>query len=108
MDKLSIKGGRPLHGEVTISGAKNAALPILCASLLSSDSISLSNVPALNDIETTLALLKQLGVQSHRPSNGIVELNAAGVNHFEAPYELVITMLVYLLDIVTLLAYFVD
>jgi len=106
MDKLSIKGGRPLHGEVTISGAKNAALPILCASLLSSDSISLSNVPALNDIETTLALLKQLGVQSHRPSNGIVELNAAGVNHFEAPYELVKTMRASILVLGPLLARF--
>jgi UDP-N-acetylglucosamine 1-carboxyvinyltransferase len=92
MDKLLITGGRRLTGEVTISGAKNAALPILCASLLTADTITLTNVPALNDIGTTLRLLGRLGVQSSRSGDGTVSLNAAQVTSLEAPYELVKTM----------------
>jgi UDP-N-acetylglucosamine 1-carboxyvinyltransferase len=61
MQKLIIQGGRPLNGEITISGAKNAALPILCASLLTHESLKISNVPALHDISTMLSLLKQIG-----------------------------------------------
>ncbi|MBL8510446.1 MAG: UDP-N-acetylglucosamine 1-carboxyvinyltransferase, partial [Betaproteobacteria bacterium] len=57
MDKLKIRGGKPLHGEVRISGAKNAALPILAASLLTAEPLALSNVPRLNDISTMLKLL---------------------------------------------------
>ena len=60
MQKLKIRGGNPLHGEVRISGAKNAALPILCASLLAADTLKLHNVPALNDIGTMLKLLQQM------------------------------------------------
>ena len=62
MDKLAIVGGRPLHGEVRISGAKNAALPILAATLLADGPVSLGNVPQLNDIATTIKLLKRMGV----------------------------------------------
>ncbi|TFL15737.1 UDP-N-acetylglucosamine 1-carboxyvinyltransferase [Pusillimonas caeni] len=92
MDKLSITGGRRLHGEITVSGAKNAALPILCASLLCSDDITLHNVPALKDIGTTLKLLQQMGVRSQQPEAGTVTLNASQVDSLEAPYELVKTM----------------
>jgi len=67
MDKLSITGGKRLNGEITVSGAKNAALPILCAALLSSEDITLQNVPALKDISTTLTLLEKLGVRSNKP-----------------------------------------
>ena len=61
MQKLIIQGGIPLHGEITISGAKNAALPVLCAALLTQESLKISNVPALQDITTMLSLLKQMG-----------------------------------------------
>src|SRR5690606_41437137 len=66
MDKLLIQGGRPLQGKVVISGAKNAALPILCASLLTADPLELDNVPALRDIGTTLTLLQRMGVRAER------------------------------------------
>ncbi|MDS1139964.1 UDP-N-acetylglucosamine 1-carboxyvinyltransferase [Pusillimonas sp. SM2304] len=92
MDKLHITGGNRLNGEITISGAKNAALPILCASLLTADTVTLQNVPALNDIGTTLRLLKQMGVQSDHSKDGVVHLDASQVNSLEAPYELVKTM----------------
>lgn len=92
MDKLSITGGNRLNGEITVSGAKNAALPILCASLLTSDDVTLENVPALKDIGTTLKLLEQLGVTSQQPQAGCVNLNAAKIGSLEAPYELVKTM----------------
>src|SRR3546814_755526 len=92
MDKLQIIGGNRLNGEITVSGAKNAALPILCASLLTADSITLQNVPDLNDIGTTLRLLGRMGVQSEHGRDGVVQLNAAQVHTLEAPYELVKTM----------------
>ncbi len=91
MDKLVISGGHRLHGEVAISGAKNAALPILCAALLSSEPLTLSNVPDLNDIGTMLRLLKQMGVNISRDGN-TVTLDAAGLDQPVAPYELVKTM----------------
>ena len=62
MDKLVIEGGRPLEGEVWVSGAKNAALPILCAALLTREPLVLSNVPQLNDVKTMRSLLSQMGV----------------------------------------------
>ncbi|NYT58654.1 UDP-N-acetylglucosamine 1-carboxyvinyltransferase [Alcaligenaceae bacterium] len=106
MDKLHITGGNRLAGEVTISGAKNAALPILCASLLTADTITLHNVPALNDIGTTLKLLKQLGVQSDHSQDGLVHLDASRVDSLEAPYELVKTMRASILVLGPLLARF--
>ena len=66
MDKLRITGGNLLKGEINVSGAKNAALPILCAGLLTADTITLTNVPRLNDISTTLKLLGQMGVRCDR------------------------------------------
>lgn len=92
MDKLRIQGGQPLQGEVTISGAKNAALPILCASLLTEDTLELDNVPELNDIQTTLRLLRQLGVTAENGRQGRVALCAANIASLEAPYDLVKTM----------------
>ncbi len=92
MDKLLITGGNRLNGEITVSGAKNAALPILCASLLTQDTLTLSNVPALKDIGTTLKLLSQMGVQAHRNGDDVVTLTADQVNSVEAPYDLVKTM----------------
>ena len=64
MQKLAIQGGIPLRGEVRISGAKNAALPIMCASLLTSDALQLSNVPELHDVATMRKLLEQMGVKA--------------------------------------------
>ncbi|MDR3395159.1 MAG: UDP-N-acetylglucosamine 1-carboxyvinyltransferase [Parasulfuritortus sp.] len=91
MDKLVIQGGQKLSGEVTISGAKNAALPILCAVLLTAEPLELTNVPDLNDIGTMLKLLEQMGVKVSR--NGAnVTLDASGLNNPVAPYEMVKTM----------------
>ncbi len=92
MDKLLIQGGVPLTGEVRISGAKNATLPILCASLLSADTLSLQNVPHLRDVTTTLNLLGQMGVEVSLDEKLGVGLTAANVHNLSAPYELVKTM----------------
>ena len=92
MDKLAIVGGKPLDGEVRISGAKNAALPILAATLLAEGPVTLRNVPKLNDIATTLKLLKRMGVAAEHRDDGSVTVDAAGINEFIAPYELVKTM----------------
>lgn len=106
MDKLRITGGNRLQGEVTISGAKNAALPILCAGLLSADEVTLENVPALNDISTTLRLLCRLGVAATRGDDGRVSLRADKVDNLEAPYDLVKTMRASILVLGPLLARF--
>jgi len=106
MDKLQIVGGNRLNGEITVSGAKNAALPILCASLLTADTITLQNVPYLNDIGTTLRLLGRMGVRSERSGDGVVQLNAAQVDSLEAPYELVKTMRASILVLGPLLSRF--
>ncbi len=92
MDKLLIQGGVPLTGEVRISGAKNATLPILCASLLTADTLSLQNVPHLRDVTTTLNLLAQMGVEVSLDEKLGVGLTAANVHNLSAPYELVKTM----------------
>ena len=91
MDKLAIVGGRPLHGELPVSGAKNAALPILAATLLADGPVSLTNVPQLNDIATTIKLLKRLGVTIAQQGDR-VDVDASTINEFIAPYELVKTM----------------
>ena len=103
MDKLVITGGARLAGEVAISGAKNAALPILCASLLSSEPLTLTNVPCLNDIGTMLKLLAQMGVKVEREGEN-VSLDASGLNNPVAPYELVKTMRASILVLGPLLA----
>ena len=91
MDKLIINGQRELYGDVYISGAKNAALPILIASLLSKEELKLKNVPNLFDIKTTELLLSALGVEISKTSSTII-LKAKKINDFNAPYELVKTM----------------
>jgi UDP-N-acetylglucosamine 1-carboxyvinyltransferase len=92
MDKLAIVGGKPLDGEIRISGAKNAALPILAATLLADGPVRLGNVPKLNDIATTLKLLKRMGVAAEHGDDDSVAVDAAGIKDFIAPYELVKTM----------------
>jgi UDP-N-acetylglucosamine 1-carboxyvinyltransferase len=91
MEKMIIEGGYRLVGEVPVSGAKNAALPLFAASLLVEDWITLRNVPALADIRTISRLLRMMGVKTEGDS-GTVRLNASGVHSFEAPYNLVKTM----------------
>ncbi len=104
MDKLLIEGGVPLAGEVSISGAKNAALPLLCAALLTEKPLHLSNVPHLNDVSTMLRLLVQMGVDvTLDEKNGLV-LNAGGLNKPEAPYDMVKTMRASILTLGPLLA----
>ena len=92
MDKLLIEGGTPLKGEVAISGAKNAALPILCAALLTREPLRLTNLPDLNDVRTMLKLLGQMGVKIERESANSVTLDASGLDNPVAPYEMVKTM----------------
>src|SRR5690242_14366064 len=92
MDKLAIVGGKPLDGEVRISGAKNAALPILAATLLAEGPVTLRNVPKLNDIATTLKLLKRMGVAAEHRDDGSVTADSSGIKELIAPYELVKTM----------------
>ena len=108
MDKLRIRGGRRLAGEVAISGAKNAALPELCAALLTADPVLLSNVPRLHDVTTMLRLLRQMGVaaeQSAEPE-ATVSLDASKVTNKEAPYDLVKTMRASILVLGPLVARF--
>lgn len=92
MDKLIITGGGPLHGELRISGAKNAALPILAATLLADHPVTVCNVPHLQDITTTMELLGQMGVYLVVDEKLNIEVNAATIRDFVAPYELVKTM----------------
>lgn len=105
MDKLIIQGGNRLHGEVTISGAKNAALPILCASLLAETPLHLSSIAALKDIDTTIKLLGMMGVKITRNASE-VSLDASEVASFEATYEMVKTMRASILVLGPLLARF--
>ncbi|AKJ69879.1 UDP-N-acetylglucosamine 1-carboxyvinyltransferase [Pandoraea thiooxydans] len=103
MDKLVIEGGGRLSGEIPVSGAKNAALPILCASLLSAEPIALSNVPELHDIHTMLKLLRQMGVTATRDGD-TVTIGAQHISRPEAPYDLVKTMRASILVLGPLLA----
>ncbi len=92
MDKLVIEGGVPLSGSVAVSGAKNAALPILTAALLTDEPLTIDNVPHLRDVSTMLNLLMQMGVATSLDEKGSVELRAANITDPVAPYELVKTM----------------
>lgn len=105
MDKLLITGGNRLHGEVVVSGAKNAALPILCAALLAETPLHLSSVPALKDVGSTIKLLEQMGVKTERHADK-VSLDASIVHTKEAPYEMVKTMRASILVLGPLLARF--
>ena len=91
MQKLSIQGGAPLAGEVRVAGAKNAALPVLCAALLTADAFRVSNMPDLNDVRTMVALLKTMGVKAAM-SAGAVDLDASQITSPVAGYDLVKTM----------------
>ncbi len=106
MDKLLIRGGRTLSGEVRISGAKNAALPELCATLLTAQPVTLANVPQLQDVATMLTLIRNMGVDIARQADGSVRVDAARLSSPEAPYELVKTMRASVLALGPLLARF--
>ncbi len=106
MDKLLIRGGRQLHGEVRISGAKNAALPELCAALLTAEPVTLANVPRLQDVATMLKLIRNMGVSAERSDDGTVRIDAGPLSSPEAPYELVKTMRASVLALGPLLARF--
>jgi len=105
LDKLLIQGQKRLNGEVTISGAKNAALPILIASILTDGKLTLTNVPRLNDILTTQKLLKVLGVEVESHQDEFI-LSAHSIKSFDAPYDLVKTMRASILVLGPLLARF--
>ena len=105
MDKLQIVGGKRLNGEISVSGAKNAALPILCAGLLTAGDVELSNVPRLHDVKTILKLLEQTGLKVTQDDENVT-LNGANITSLEAPYELVKTMRASILVLGPLLARF--
>ena len=105
MDKLSITGGKRLSGDITISGAKNAALPILCAGLLTADTLALANVPRLQDVATMQKLLRQMGL-SIEEKGDLLELCGRDIHSPEAPYEMVKTMRASILVLGPLLARF--
>ncbi len=104
MDKLIITGGMPLNGEIRISGAKNAALPILAAALLSEAPVIIGNIPHLHDITTTMELLGRMGVQLLVDEKMNIEIDSSTINSFDAPYELVKTMRASILVLGPLLA----
>jgi len=104
MDKLRIRGGRALEGEVRISGAKNAALPIMCATLLSAEPLRLANVPQLMDVRTMAKLLRQMGVEAAPPADGRMALHAREIRDPTAGYDLVKTMRASVLVLGPLLA----
>ncbi|HZY15067.1 MAG TPA: UDP-N-acetylglucosamine 1-carboxyvinyltransferase [Ramlibacter sp.] len=106
MDKLLIHGGRPLAGEVRISGAKNAALPELCAALLAPEPVTLQNIPRLQDVATMLKLIRNMGARADFASDGTVVIDAGDLHFPEAPYEMVKTMRASVLALGPLLARF--
>lgn len=106
MDRLIVSGGKPLRGEIRISGAKNAALPVLVASLLTDKPLRIGNVPHLQDITTTMELLGRIGVRLVVDEKMVVEADASNVTSLRAPYELVKTMRASILVLGPLLARF--
>ena len=106
MDKLIATGGIPLSGEVRISGAKNAALPVMISSLLTDQTLTISNIPHLHDITTTMELLAQFGVQLQVDEKLTIEADASQVNNLVAPYQLVKTMRASILVLGPLVARF--
>jgi UDP-N-acetylglucosamine 1-carboxyvinyltransferase len=104
VDRLLIQGGVPLAGEIQVSGAKNAALPVLCASLLTADTLQVTNVPQLRDVSTMLQLIRQMGVEFVIGDKGSIEVSAAHVGNPLAPYDLVKTMRASILVLGPLLA----
>ncbi len=106
MDKLKITGNGPLRGEIVVSGAKNAALPILCASLLTKDTLKLTNVPMLKDVSTTQKVLQGMGARVLTDNVHEFELTCGSVNNLVAPYDLVKTMRASILVLGPTLAHF--
>ncbi len=106
MDKLIVTGGNPLRGEIKISGAKNAALPVLVASLLTNETVSIANVPHLQDITTTMELLGRMGVRLVVGDKMVIEADSSQNTSVHAPYELVKTMRASILVLGPLLARF--
>jgi len=106
LDAFKIIGGQPLRGEVTISGAKNAALPILMTALLSESPVTFANVPKLNDIETTIKLLSEFGAKCQWVTEDSLMIDASSIDHCRASYELVKTMRASILVLGPLLARF--
>jgi UDP-N-acetylglucosamine 1-carboxyvinyltransferase len=106
MDKLKVTGGTPLNGSVNISGAKNAALPILFGGLLTAEPLTLRNVPHLQDVNTTLKVLRGMGAKAELSSGGTALIDASTVNKLEAPYDLVKTMRASILVLGPMLARF--
>ena len=106
MEKLLITGGKPLTGEVKISGAKNSVLPILAASLLTGEEVIIGNVPHLQDVTTTISLLTEMGAKISIDEKMKVSIDASSVNKFYAPYEMVKTMRASILVLGPLLAKF--
>ncbi|MFM8625231.1 MAG: UDP-N-acetylglucosamine 1-carboxyvinyltransferase [Betaproteobacteria bacterium] len=108
MDKLLIRGGRQLSGTVEVAGAKNAALPELCAALLTAEPVILRNVPRLQDVATMVKLIAHMGVSASRDTaeSSVLRMDASGLNKPEAPYELVKTMRASVLALGPLLARF--
>jgi len=104
MDRLIITGGRPLNGEIRISGAKNAALPIIVSTLLADEPVTVCNIPHLNDITTTMELLGRMGVSITMGEKMDVEVDTSTISNFAAPYELVKTMRASILVLGPLLA----
>ena len=106
MDKFVIDGGKPLKGEVSVSGSKNAALPILCTSILADGPCTFRNIPKLVDISTIVEVLSILGIETRRPEVGTIVLDPAGISSYEAPYDLVKSMRASILVLGPLLAKF--
>lgn len=106
MDKLLIRGGKPLTGEIRISGAKNSALPVLAATLLADSPVTVGNLPHLNDITTMIELLGRMGVELLIDEKMSVEVRAGTIKDFTAPYELVKTMRASILVLGPLVAHF--
>jgi UDP-N-acetylglucosamine 1-carboxyvinyltransferase len=106
MDKLLIRGGRPLRGEIRISGAKNAALPELCAALLTAEPMTLKNIPRLQDVATMLKLIRNMGCTAEFSPDGTVLIDSSQLHFPEAPYEMVKTMRAAVLALGPLLARF--
>ncbi|MGD8408082.1 MAG: UDP-N-acetylglucosamine 1-carboxyvinyltransferase, partial [Thiohalophilus sp.] len=104
MDKLLITGGANLQGEIRISGAKNAALPIIASTLLADEPVNIGNIPHLHDITTTMELLGRMGVQITMNEKMGVEVDSSTINQYVAPYELVKTMRASILVLGPLLA----
>jgi UDP-N-acetylglucosamine 1-carboxyvinyltransferase len=104
VDKLKITGGRPLEGEIRVSGAKNAALPVMCAALLTDKPLTVTNVPLLHDVSTMAKLLEEMGLRVERSPEGRVVLHAPTINEPTASYERVKTMRASVLVLGPLLA----